>query len=143
MGTTDRVALPSIPPQVAVCFATIWSLSGLSWLWALIVDGPSVGRIAMPILFFLLVGGYFVLYRMKVVVTAEGVTHRPVFKTRLVPWSEIGKVDQFTRVRFRYIGFYTANTIVEAARPSEADYQRIMAMRKAHRSGGGRMGTQT
>lgn len=143
LPTSNRVVLPSIPARLAVTFATFWSLFGLYFLWVLVEDGPSIGSVVTPVAALLVASGYLLQYRIKVLVTVDGVTHRPRFRTRHIPWSEIRKVDNINRLKFEYIGFYTSKTIVEAARPSAADYQQIVELHETHRSGGGRSSSST
>lgn len=133
MGGTERIDLPSVPLRLAVIFAIFYLHFGLLSLGARAVLGLSAGGVVLSITCFVAAVGSLVPYWVKVVVTAEGVTHRPLFRIRQVPWHEIYKVDQTTRLMVPHIAFYTAKKIVTAAPPSESEHQRILAMHKAQR----------
>ncbi|MGB7425574.1 MAG: hypothetical protein WA903_11815, partial [Ornithinimicrobium sp.] len=83
---TERIALPSSPRRLTVAFAIFWSLFGLFSLGIRAAPDLSVGGVLLPITSFFAAAISLVPYWVNVVVTAEGVTHRPLFRTRHVPW---------------------------------------------------------
>lgn len=130
MGT-ERIALPSSPRRLTAAFAIFWLLFGLFSLGIRAAPDLSVGGVLLPITSFFAAAISLVPHWVNVVVTTEGVTHRPLFRTRHVPWDQIYKVDHTTRLTVPHIAFYTPKEIVTAEPPSQTDYQKILEMHKA------------